>query len=384
MDFNLETLFEKSPTIETLALLLDVQAKNSEKEKAIVAKNAYLDDFAKAQSEMNAAIATKQNTFFGNKYSTIEDVWDAVHGCLNKYGISVRQPSETHPGKDGLPLVVVTTKLSHKHGYEDVSVSELQTTAANFAAQPGKRPPSVAQVIGGVVTYIRRISLSAATGIPMGAEEDNDGNGSGSGTPGAESDGHGQPSTGKTGSSSGKDTSSWKDKPISEAQYRLLANKIGEKLKDLTNDKRLIVVDGIKAKFEIEDLKTMPVNKFQNVLDHLVSMTVPVFDAPAVAENTPVATESKSEQPVATEPKSEAPVSDGKPAEATVPAVISNDQYRELAAVFQEVTAGMIPDEKSKIRFATMEAFGISDIKNLPVDRLSDAINFLRAGKVAV
>lgn len=119
---------------------------------------------AKAQGEMlNAEKDVKGN--YG-KYATLASTWDAIRKPLSNNEIAVYQR----------PLVVnkvlkMCTMLIHSSG-EFIDDSELEMI---FDRSGGRLNPM--QAMGSAVTYARRYTLQAATGIAP--QDDDDGNGAG-------------------------------------------------------------------------------------------------------------------------------------------------------------------------------------------------------------
>ena len=111
---------------------------------------------SKAQGAMRNAIKDSNNPYFKSKYADLASVSDACRTELASNGLAVSQLPETRDGQ-----VVVTYILMHTSG-EWIS-GELQMN-------PVKSDP---QGIGSAITYARRYTLAAITGV---ATEDDDGN----------------------------------------------------------------------------------------------------------------------------------------------------------------------------------------------------------------
>jgi hypothetical protein len=109
---------------------------------------------AKAQGEMKAAVFNKVNPHFKNKYADLAAVLDAVRGPLSKNGLSVTQTMRMNG--EGFFL---TTMLCHASG---------QWLSSDYPLPVNAKP----QELGSALTYARRYSLSAITGIA--ADEDDD------------------------------------------------------------------------------------------------------------------------------------------------------------------------------------------------------------------
>jgi hypothetical protein len=113
--------------------------------------------FVKAQRAFGPALKTSTNPHFRSKYADLSNCIEAVIEALNTNGIGLMQ--RTYESKDG---VMVETVFVHESG-EVMECGLLHVPA-------GKQDP---QGYGSALTYARRYSLLAATGL---APEDDDGN----------------------------------------------------------------------------------------------------------------------------------------------------------------------------------------------------------------
>ena len=113
--------------------------------------------FVKAQRAFGPALKTSTNPHFRSKYADLSNCIEAVIEALNSNGIGLMQ--RTYESKDG---VMVETVFVHESG-EVMECGLLHVPA-------GKQDP---QGYGSALTYARRYSLLAATGL---APEDDDGN----------------------------------------------------------------------------------------------------------------------------------------------------------------------------------------------------------------
>jgi hypothetical protein len=113
--------------------------------------------FVKAQRAFGPALKTSTNPHFRSKYADLSNCIEAVIEALNNNGIGLMQ--RTYESKDG---VMVETVFVHESG-EVMECGLLHVPA-------GKQDP---QGYGSALTYARRYSLLAATGL---APEDDDGN----------------------------------------------------------------------------------------------------------------------------------------------------------------------------------------------------------------
>jgi hypothetical protein len=113
--------------------------------------------FVKAQRQFGPALKTSTNPHFRSKYADLSNCIEAVIDALNSNGIGLMQ--RTYECKDG---VMVETIFVHESG-EVMECGLLHVPAS-------KQDP---QSYGSALTYARRYSLLAATGL---APEDDDGN----------------------------------------------------------------------------------------------------------------------------------------------------------------------------------------------------------------
>jgi len=118
--------------------------------------NELMAALAKAQGEMSNAPFDATNPHFRSKYATLASIRDATVPHLAKYGLSIHQITKLNG--DGM---VLATRLAHSSGQWIESVYPL----------PNSNKP---HEMGSAITYARRYSWAAITGIA--AEEDEDGN----------------------------------------------------------------------------------------------------------------------------------------------------------------------------------------------------------------
>lgn len=111
---------------------------------------------AKAQLSVRSATKDNTNPHFKSSYASLASVWDACHEALNTNGIAIVQiPSLL---ADGTPALV--TMLAHASG---------QWFRATYKIKPVKDDP---QGFGSAVTYARRYSLAAMTGVAPRDDDD--------------------------------------------------------------------------------------------------------------------------------------------------------------------------------------------------------------------
>ena len=112
--------------------------------------------FVKAQKAFGPALKTSTNPHFRSKYADLASCIDAVVGALNENGIGLMQ--RTYECKDG---VLLETVFVHESG-EVMECGLLHVPASKQDAMG----------FGSALTYARRYSILAATGL---APEDDDG-----------------------------------------------------------------------------------------------------------------------------------------------------------------------------------------------------------------
>lgn len=110
---------------------------------------------SKAQSEIGPAMKDNYNPFFKSKYADLGSVWAACKEPLTKNGLSVVQTMQCENGQ-----TLLITLLAHTSGQWIKSVLPIN---------PVKNDP---QGLGSAITYLRRYSLAAITGVTT---EDDDG-----------------------------------------------------------------------------------------------------------------------------------------------------------------------------------------------------------------
>lgn len=111
---------------------------------------------AKAQGLIRAALKDATNPHFRNSYATLASVWEAVRDPLSRNGLAVVQLVSS-----GESDVKVETMLMHQSGEFISETLSVPVTKAD------------AQGFGSAITYGRRYTLQAITGV---APDDDDGN----------------------------------------------------------------------------------------------------------------------------------------------------------------------------------------------------------------
>ena len=113
---------------------------------------------AKAQGQIKGAVKDSANPFFKNKYADLASVVEAIRSAFAANGLSYIQSVEPSDKDE----VRVETTILHSSG-EWIGCGVLALPVSKVDAQG----------YGSALTYARRYSLSAATGV---APEDDDGN----------------------------------------------------------------------------------------------------------------------------------------------------------------------------------------------------------------
>jgi len=120
---------------------------------------------AAAQGSMKGAVKDSANPFFKSKYADLASVVEAIRVAFSNNGLSYVQTVEPSDKDE----VRVETTILHSSG---------EWIACGILSLPVSK--SDAQGYGSALTYARRYSLSAATGV---APEDDDGNAASSAKP---------------------------------------------------------------------------------------------------------------------------------------------------------------------------------------------------------
>jgi hypothetical protein len=196
----------------------------------------------KAQAEIEPAKATKVNSHFRNKYSTLADCFEACRVPLLQNGIATMQYCETIDGK-----LYLITMLAHTSGQWMKSIF------------PVISKDQTSQSIGSAVTYAKRYSLCAIVGIVTDEENKKDDDGESSlGRRGAVV--HDMPDAELEA----------KMKPINTQQYEKLEAVLAEQ-----PERRANLLVAIKTQFKVDSLDKMPVG-FYNIAMKKLTNTQPV------------------------------------------------------------------------------------------------------------
>lgn len=120
--------------------------------------DAFLKSFITVQKRIGKAAKLAYNSHLGNKYVTLEAVWDVIHEAIGDEPLAVFQNAVTNVEAG---IVSVETTLMHESG---------QWMSNTMTAKPQHIGP---QGVGAAVTYLRRYGLSTMFGIV--ADSDTDG-----------------------------------------------------------------------------------------------------------------------------------------------------------------------------------------------------------------
>jgi hypothetical protein len=118
--------------------------------------NELMAALAAAQGEMSNAAMDGKNPHFNSRYATLAAIRDATIPHLAKHGLSIHQVTRMNGN-----AMLLATRLGHSSGQMIESVYPIQVS---------DKP----HIMGSAITYARRYSWAAITGIA--AEEDDDAN----------------------------------------------------------------------------------------------------------------------------------------------------------------------------------------------------------------
>jgi len=103
---------------------------------------------AKAQRTLKAAVKDSTNPHFRSRYADLASVWSAWQEAGPAHGLAITQTTAVRDGG-----IVLITQISHSSG---------QWMRGEYPLNPIKNDP---QGLGSVLTYARRYSLAAITGV---------------------------------------------------------------------------------------------------------------------------------------------------------------------------------------------------------------------------
>lgn len=141
----------------TVPATVHYSAENRPRQSPTIGKLAAA--LAKAQGEMENVSKDATNPAFKSKYATLSSTWDAIREPLAKNEIAIYQRPLTIGG-----VLKMCTMLLHSSG-EFMDDSELEMIFNRQAQIP-------MQAMGSSVTYARRYTLQAATGVAPADDDD--------------------------------------------------------------------------------------------------------------------------------------------------------------------------------------------------------------------
>ena len=150
-------------TVEELDKFMDLQIKW----EANQARKAYHEAMAEFKANLPTVVKDKTNSQYKSKYASEDALINTINPELSKQGLSA---SFDFSQKDG--LIIVTCHITHAAGHrESVSLP---------GAADGSGSKNPLQQIKSTITYLRKATFEAITGIASSENDaDDDGNGSG-------------------------------------------------------------------------------------------------------------------------------------------------------------------------------------------------------------
>ena len=134
------------------------------------ALKAFNRDFTLAQSEMPTIRKTKQA--HNSVYAPYDEVVAQLRPVLDKHGLSFRHEMREITRDDKVIGITVKCILAHKDGH---SVSAQLTSTPDTSGSK-----NAIQAVGSAVSYLKRYTLEAVTGVSTSENVDDDGNATGS------------------------------------------------------------------------------------------------------------------------------------------------------------------------------------------------------------
>src|SRR6266404_1785862 len=141
----------------TQEVLLPKAPRNNSPNESLDLKELFAA-LAKAQSEMRVAGLSSENPFFKSRYADLADIVRASRPALTKYGLSVIH--QILPNEDGANILHCI--LCHSSG---------QFMRTSMRILPVKND---IQSLGSCITYLKRYTYAAITGV-ITSDEDDDG-----------------------------------------------------------------------------------------------------------------------------------------------------------------------------------------------------------------
>jgi len=120
---------------------------------------------AKAQGKIAGAVRDSQNPFFNSTYADLASVWEVCRGPLSENGLAVVQlPSKTND------IVSVENLLMHTSGQFISEILSARLMRQKRINKDGEKitifePTEDPQVLGSLISYLRRYGLAALVGI---------------------------------------------------------------------------------------------------------------------------------------------------------------------------------------------------------------------------
>ena len=155
---------QKGYTPELIEKMMALQERYEEKES----KKAYYEAKSAFKSGLPPVIRDKKNTQYDSMYASEAALMNTLNPYLSKQGLEVS--FKFPPCEKGM---AVTCVLSHKLGH-----SEEVTLPGPLDTSGSKNP---LQQVKSTVTYLRKATFEAITGIATSDPSDDDGNGAGDG-----------------------------------------------------------------------------------------------------------------------------------------------------------------------------------------------------------
>jgi len=154
---------QNGASMENVDKLIDLVKFNDERE----AVRAFNSAFTKAQAEF-PAIKKDKNVSFGNtayNHASFNGIVKAIRAVLHQNGLSFRHDVKENTNSEGLlASLTVTCVLAHQDGH-----SESAQLTANPDTSGNKNS---IQAVGSAVTYLKRYTLEAVTGVTTTDDDD--------------------------------------------------------------------------------------------------------------------------------------------------------------------------------------------------------------------
>lgn len=171
---------EKNPIVVALQMgsspeliqkLMDLEERRmdlAERDKANLAKEAFVLAVAEFKENAPVVLTDKDNKHFGSRYASKGQIVNTIAPAMAKFGLThrweIKQPDN---------MVEVTCILTHKMGHSEKSVMQ----APPDTSGGGSKNPI--QQIKSTRTYLQVATFEDVTGTAAGADLDDDGNAAG-------------------------------------------------------------------------------------------------------------------------------------------------------------------------------------------------------------